>query len=140
MWQEFKEFALKGNMLDLAIGIIIGGAFTNLVKSLVDNVIMPPLGLLLGPTDFSQLYMNLSGTQYPTLAAAEEAGAAVIKYGLFINEVIAFLIMAFVVFLIVRQINKLRREPEAPNTKECPYCKSAIALEATRCPNCTSAL
>lgn len=137
MWKEFREFALKGSMIDLAVGIIIGTAFSALIKSLVDDVLMPPLGLLLGPTDFSNLFINLTSTPYATLAEAEAAGAAVVKYGLFINNVIQFLIMALVVFLIVRQINRLRRAPD-PTTKACPYCASDIPLAASRCPNCTS--
>ena len=141
MLREFKEFALKGSVLDLAIGIIIGAAFTALVNSFVENILMPPLGLLMGPTDFSNLFVNLTSTPYGSLAEAEAAGAAVLKYGLFINNLIQFLIMAFVVFMLVRQVNKLRHQPEeASNTKECPYCTSAISLTATRCPNCTSQL
>jgi large conductance mechanosensitive channel len=144
MLKEFREFAFKGNVIDLAIGIIIGAAFGKIVASLVNDVLMPPLGLLLGGVDFSNLYWNLSGGTYASLAAAQEAGAATINYGLFINTVIEFLLIALAVFIIVRQINKMRREapaPEpAPNTKECPYCYSSIALKASRCPQCTSEL
>ncbi|MBN1966116.1 MAG: large conductance mechanosensitive channel protein MscL, partial [Anaerolineae bacterium] len=141
---EFKEFAMRGSVLDLAIGIIIGAAFNEIVKSLVNDVIMPPIGLLLGNVDFSSLYINLSKDSYDSLAAAQAASAPTINYGAFINTVINFLIVAFVVFLLVKQINRLQRKPEAapvePTTKECPYCKSIIPIGATRCPNCTSQL
>ncbi|MCD7921329.1 MAG: large conductance mechanosensitive channel protein MscL [Clostridiales bacterium] len=143
---EFKEFALKGSMMDLAIGIIIGSAFTAIVSSLVDDIINPFLGLFTGHIDFSNLFVSLDGEQYATLEAAESAGAAVIKYGSFISNVINFIIMALVVFLIVKVINtmrtKMEKKPEeaAPTTKNCPYCQSEISIQATRCPNCTSQL
>jgi large conductance mechanosensitive channel len=147
MFKEFKEFAMRGNVLDLAVGIIIGGAFGTIVKSLVDDVIMPPIGLALGNVDFSDLYFMLKeGTKaappYATLAAAQAAGAVTINYGLFFNAVITFLIVAFAVFLLVRTANRLRPQeaPSAPATKECPYCRMAIPLAATRCPECTSEL
>jgi len=143
MFEEFKEFAMRGNVLDLAIGVIIGAAFGKIVSSLVNDIIMPPIGLLLGGIDFSNLFINLSGTPYPSLAAAQEAGAPTINYGLFINNVIDFLIVAFVIFLVVRWFNSLTRKPEAPaapTTRECPYCFTQIAIKATRCPNCTSKL
>ena len=142
MLKEFKEFAMKGNVLDLAIGIILGTAFGAIVKSLVEDIIMPPIGLLLGNIDFTNLFLDLSGKAFPTLKAAKDAGAATINYGLFINTVINFIIVAFVIFLLVRQINRMKKEPApaAPNTKECQYCLSAIPLKATRCPNCTSQL
>jgi large conductance mechanosensitive channel len=142
MLKEFKEFAVKGNMLDLAIGIILGTAFGAIVKSLVEDIIMPPIGLLLGHIDFTNLFLDLSGKAFPTLKVAKDAGAATINYGLFINTVINFVIVAFVIFLLVRQINRMKKEPApaAPNTKECQYCLSAIPLKATRCPNCTSQL
>lgn len=144
MLKEFKEFALRGNVVDLAIGIIIGGAFGRIVSSLVDDLLMPPIGLLLGNVDFSNLFINLSGGRYESLAGAQEAGAATINYGLFISTVIDFVIVAFAVFLLVRQINRLqRREEDAPSepaTKECPYCLSTIPIKATRCPHCTSDL
>jgi large conductance mechanosensitive channel len=144
MIKEFQEFINRGSVLDLAVGIIIGTAFKDIINSLVNDIIMPPIGLILGQVDFSSLYINLSGTEYETLAAAQEAGAATINYGLFINTIINFLIIAFVVFLIVRQVNRMQREEEAPpaepTTKECPYCRTEIAIEATRCPNCTSQL
>ncbi len=144
MLKEFKEFALKGNVLDMAIGIIIGAAFGKIVTSLVNDVIMPPIGLLLGNVDFSNLFINLSGEEYATLAAAQEAGAATINYGAFINTVLDFLIVAFVIFLVVKQFNRLRKKEEAPppepTTKECGFCASTIPIKATRCPNCTSEL
>ena len=144
MLKEFKEFAMKGNVLDMAVGIIIGAAFGKIITSFVGDVLMPPLGLLLGKMDFSSLFVNLSGTDYPTLAAAKEAGAATLNYGTFINTIIDFIIVAFAIFLLIRQVNKLKRQPEvapaAPTTKDCPYCFSAVALKATRCPNCTSSL
>lgn len=140
MLKEFKEFAMRGNVLDMAVGIIIGAAFGRIVTSLVNDVIMPPIGLLLGRVDFSSLFLNISGTSYPTLAAAKAAGAATINYGTFLNTVIDFVIVAFVIFLIVRQVNRWQKPAPAaaPTTKECPYCHMSIPLQATRCPNCTS--
>ena len=142
--QEFKEFALKGNMMDLAIGMIIGSAFTGIVNSLVNDIINPILGIFTGKIDFSNLFLTLDGSHYETLDAAEKAGAAVFKYGSFISNVINFIIMALVVFCIVKFLNKLRKPaPEAPaepTTKKCPYCMSEISITATRCPNCTSSL
>jgi large conductance mechanosensitive channel len=142
MLKEFKEFAMKGNVLDMAIGIIIGAAFGKIITSLVGDVIMPPIGLILGRVDFSSLFLNLSGTHYDSLAAAKAAGAATINYGLFLNNVVDFLIVAFVIFLVVRQVNRWKKPvpAAAPATKECPYCFSAIPMKATRCPNCTSEL
>ncbi len=144
MLKEFKQFAIKGNMIDLAVGMIIGSAFNKLVSSLVNDMIMPLLGLLTGKIDFAKLFIALDGKKYETLAEAEELGVACFKYGAFIAGVIDFVIMAFVVFLFVKWVNKLRnmnKEPEpvkAPTTKVCPFCKSEIAIEATRCPHCTS--
>jgi large conductance mechanosensitive channel len=140
MLKEFKEFAMRGNVLDMAVGIIIGAAFGRIVTSLVNDVIMPPIGLVLGRVDFSSLFVNISGTSYPTLAAAKAAGAATINYGSFLNTVIDFLIVAFVIFLFVRQVNRWQKPAPAaaPTTKECPYCHTSIPLQATRCPNCTS--
>ena len=142
MLKEFKEFAMKGNVLDMAIGIIIGAAFGKIITSLVGDVIMPPIGLILGRVDFSSLFVSLSGTHYDSLAAAKAAGAATINYGLFLNNVVDFLIVAFVIFLVVRQVNRWKKPvpAAAPATKECPYCFSAIPMKATRCPNCTSEL
>ena len=142
MLKEFKEFAMKGNVLDMAVGIIIGAAFGKIVTSFVSDVLMPPLGLLLGKMDFASLFLNLSGQHYPTIAAAKAAGAATLNYGLFINTIIDFLIVAFAVFLLVRQVNRFKRQqPEsAPVTKDCPYCASAIPAPASRCPHCTSQL
>jgi large conductance mechanosensitive channel len=141
---EFKEFAMRGNMIDLAVGIIIGAAFGDVVKSLVNDVIMPPIGRLLGRVDFSSLYINLTSTHYDSLAAAKDAGAATLNYGAFITTVINFLIIALAVFLMIKQINRFLRQPApppaAPTTKECPYCFSTIPIKATRCPDCTSNL
>lgn len=141
--KEFKDFALKGNMLDMAVGVIIGGAFNSLVKSLVENVIMPALSILTGKIDFSNMFIALNGQTYATLAAAKEE-TSVIAYGQFITEVINFVIMAFVVFLVIRELNKLHKKNEAPapapHEKTCPFCKSKIDLDATRCPHCTSEL
>ena len=140
MLKDFKEFAVKGNVIDMAVGIIIGAAFGKIVSSAVEDVMMPPLGLLMGKVDFSNLYLNLSGQEYASLEAAKAAGAATIRYGVFLNNVINFLIVAFVVFLLVKQVNRLRRKPAAvdPSTKECPFCCSAIPLKAQRCPQCAS--
>ena len=142
MFKEFKEFAVKGNVMDMAVGIIIGAAFGRIVGSLVNDVVMPPIGLLLGKVDFSSLFINLSGAAYDSLAAAKAAGAPTLNYGLFFNTVLEFLIVAFAVFLVVKQINRLRREPAPaePTTKACPHCLTAIPLKATRCPACTSQL
>jgi large conductance mechanosensitive channel len=144
MLKEFKEFAMRGNVVDMAVGIIIGAAFGKIVSSLVNDVIMPPIGLILGKLDFSNLFINLSGQPYASLAEAKAAGAATINYGMFLNNVIDFIIVAFAIFLLVRQINRLRREPQpapvTPATKECPFCFSAIPIKAVRCPQCTSQL
>ena len=140
MLKEFKEFAMRGNVVDLAIGVIIGGAFGKIVSSLVNDVIMPPIGLVLGNVDFSNLFFNLSGGSYATLADAQTAGAVTINYGMFLNTVIDFLIVAFVIFLLIRQVNKLQKPAleSEPTTRDCPFCLSAIPLKATRCPQCTS--
>jgi large conductance mechanosensitive channel len=146
MLKEFKEFIMRGNVIDMAVGIIIGVAFGAIVSSLVKDIIMPPIGLLLGNVDFANLFAvikdgGITPGPYDTLAQAQAGGAVTINYGQFINYVITFLIVAFVVFMIIRQINRMRRAPAAaPTTKECPYCLSAIAIKATRCPNCTSDL
>lgn len=142
MLKEFKEFAMKGNVLDMAVGIIIGAAFGGIINSLVHDVIMPPIGLLLGHVDFSSLFVNISGTSYPTLAAAKAAGAATINYGLFINTIINFLIIAFAIFLLVRQVNRWTEKPAPPEvtTKDCPYCLSKIPVKAKKCAYCTTAL
>jgi large conductance mechanosensitive channel len=142
MFKDFKAFIMRGNVLDLAVAVIIGAAFGVIVSSLVKDVVMPPIGLLLGNVDFGSLYINLSHTPYPTLKAAQEAGAPTINYGVFLNALINFLIVAFVIFVIVRMASKLQRKkeeaPAAPTTKECPQCCSTIAIKAKRCPNCTS--
>jgi large conductance mechanosensitive channel len=142
MLKEFKEFAMRGNVLDMAIGIIVGAAFGRIVTSLVSDVVMPPIGLLLGRVDFSNLFVNLSGPAAASLAEARKAGASVIAYGAFLNTVIDFLIVAFVIFLFVKQVNRLQRPAPAaaPSTRECPYCLSAIPIKATRCAHCTSQL
>jgi large conductance mechanosensitive channel len=144
MFKEFKEFAMRGNVVDLAIGIIIGGAFGKIVSSFVSDILMPPIGVLLGKVDFSNLFIGLSGKTYTTLQEAKAAGAATINYGLFFNTVLDFLIVAFAVFLLVKQINRLKREeqpaPAAPTTKDCPFCLSSVPLKAIRCPHCTSEL
>jgi large conductance mechanosensitive channel len=148
MWKEFKEFAMRGNVMDMAVGIIIGAAFGAIVKSLVDDVIMPPIGQVLGNVDFSSLFVVLkSGSQpgpYATLAVAHKAGAVTLNYGKFINTIISFLIVAFSVFMLVKGMNRLYRRkteaPAAPETKECPFCLTAVNLKATRCPACTSEL
>ncbi|HEU5210708.1 MAG TPA: large-conductance mechanosensitive channel protein MscL [Longimicrobiales bacterium] len=146
--QEFKEFAVKGNVVDMAVGIIIGAAFGTIVKSLVDDVLMPPIGLLLGGVDFTDLYLTLkAGTPagpYETLAAAQEAGAVTVNYGVFVNNVISFLVVALAVFMLVRAINRLRRQeqvaPASPTEKPCQFCATTIPIQATRCPHCTSQL
>ena len=151
MLKEFRDFAMKGNVMDMAVGIIIGGAFGKIVSSLVNDVIMPPIGMLLGKVDFSNLFINLSGEHYASLADAKTAGAATVNYGLFLNTVIDFIIVAFAIFLMVKWINKMRaatealeKKPEAapvaPTTKECPYCLSTIPIKAIRCAHCTAKL
>ena len=142
MLKEFKEFIARGNVVDMAVGIIVGAAFGNTVTSLVNDVVMPPIGLVLGGADFSNLFVALDWQKYPSLAAAKAAGAATINYGIFVNTVINFLIIAFAIFLLVRGVNRLKRPAPAaaPTTKECPYCLSAIPLRATRCGHCTSEL
>lgn len=145
---EFKKFIMRGNVIDLAVGVIVGGAFQAIVKSLVDDLVMPVIGLITKGLDFSKLFVALDGNEYATLEAAQEAGAAVLTYGNFISAVINFLIMAFVVFCLIKAINtvadkakkKEEEAPATPTTKECPFCKSEIAIEATRCPHCTSQL
>jgi large conductance mechanosensitive channel len=143
MLKEFKEFAMRGNVLDMAVGIIMGAAFGKIVTSFVGDVLMPPMGLILGRVDFSNLFINLSGKSYASLAEAKAAGAATLNVGLFINTVIDFVLVAFAIFLLVKQVNRLRRQPEVPavpTTRECLYCLSSIPIKATRCPHCTSEL
>ena len=142
MFKEFKAFAMRGNVLDMAVGIIIGAAFGRIITSFVSDIIMPPLGVVIGKVDFSSLFLNISGTSYPTLAAAKAAGAATINYGVFLNTVLDFVIVALVIFILIRQVNRWNKPAPAaaPTTKDCPYCASAIPLKATRCPNCTSEL
>ncbi len=147
MFKEFREFVMRGNVVDMAVGIVIGAAFGAIVKSLVSDLLMPPIGLLLGKTDFSNLFMLLKEGQtagpYASLADAQKAGAVTVNYGLFVNSVISFLIVAFAVFMLIRAINRMRRPeeaPAAPEVKDCPFCLSPIPQKAVRCPNCTSSL
>jgi large conductance mechanosensitive channel len=147
MLKEFKEFVSKGSVIDMAVGIIIGGAFGTIVKSLVDDIIMPPIGLMLGKIDFTNLFLLLQGgpkaaAPYASLAEAKAAGAITVNYGIFINSVISFLIVAFAVFLLIRSVNRLKRQQQAaaPDTRDCPYCLSKIPLKAVRCAHCTSEL
>ena len=142
MLKEFKEFALRGNVIDLAVGLILGAAFNKIVASLVDDVIMPPLGMLFGGLNFENLFFTLGPGEYQTLAAAKEAGAATVNYGLFLAAILHFLIVALALFLVIRQVNRMRAEPQppTPSTKSCPFCVTSVPLAATRCPACTSAL
>ncbi len=148
MLQEFREFALRGNVVDMAIGIVIGGAFGTIASSLVNNILMPPMGLLLGEVDFADLFLVLkpgpeAAPPYPTVAAAQGAGAVTLNYGLFVNSLVSFLIVAVAMFFVIRAMNRLRREePEEPEPapRKCPYCRGEIAEDATRCPHCTSEL
>lgn len=142
MFKEFKEFAMRGNVLDMAVGIIIGAAFGRIITSLVNDVLMPPIGLILGKVDFSSLFLNLSGTAYPSLAEAKKAGASVVAYGVFLNTILDFIIVALVIFLLIRQVNRLKKQPAPadPTTKECPHCLSVIPIKASRCAHCTSQL
>lgn len=144
MWNDFKSFIMRGNVIDMAIGIIIGASFNGIVTSLVNDILMPPLGLLMKGVDFGNLFLTLKplGEAYPTLQAAKDAGAVTLNLGLFANTVINFVIVAGAVFVLIRGINKLQRPPKptSPTTKECPYCFTTININATRCPNCTSDL
>ncbi len=142
MWKEFREFVMRGNVMDMAVGIIVGATFGKIVTSLVNDVVMPPIGLILGHVDFSGLFIDLSGKHYDSLAAAKAVGAPTVNYGIFLNAVIDFLIVAFVIFMLVKQVNRLKKAPAPapPNTKDCPYCKTSIPIGAVRCPNCVSDL
>ena len=144
MLKEFKEFAMRGNVVDMAVGIIIGAAFGKIVTSLVNDVIMPPIGKLLGGVDFSNLFVDLSGGNYASLTAAQEAGAATLNYGVFLNTILDFAIVAFALFIVIKQMNRLKREEPAPapapTTRDCPHCLSKVPLKATKCAHCTSAL
>ena len=142
MLKEFKDFIMRGNVMDLAVAVVIGAAFGSVVASFVNDVLMPPIGLLLGGVDFTNLFLSLSGEAYPSLAAAQDAGAPTLNYGLFINAIINFLIIAFAIFMVVRVANRMKKPeaPAAPTTKECPYCLSTIPLKATKCMNCTTDL
>jgi large conductance mechanosensitive channel len=142
MYSEFKTFIMRGNVVDLAIGVIIGAAFGKIITSFVEDVLMPPIGLLLGRVDFANLFINLSGKDYPSVAAAKQAGAATLNYGIFFNNIINFLIIAFVIFLLIKQINRMQEPAPAaePTAKDCPYCLSSVPLKATKCAFCTSEL
>jgi len=144
MLQEFKEFAVRGNVVDMAVGILVGAAFGNIVNSLINDVIMPPISLITGRINFSNLYINLSGKTYSSLAEAKAAGAVTINYGMFISSLLSFLVVAIFVFILVKQINNLKRKEDvesvAPTQKSCPFCFSSISIKATRCPRCTSQL
>ncbi len=141
MWKEFREFASRGNVVDLAVGVIIGAAFGKIVTSLVNDIVMPPIGMLLGRVDFKSLFIALNGQAYASIADAQKAGAPTINYGVFLNTVLEFLIVAFVVFMLVREINRLRKPaPAGPEQRDCPFCLTKVALAATRCPACTSEL
>ena len=142
MLKEFREFVMRGNVVDLAIAVIIGAAFGKIITSFVEDVLMPPIGLALAKVDFSNLFINLSGKDYPSVAAAKAAGAATLNYGIFLNHIINFLIIAFAIFLLIKQVNRLKKPVEvaAPATKACPYCLSTVQLKAIRCPACTSEL
>lgn len=140
MLKEFKEFVMRGNVVDLAIGVVIGVAFGKIVTSFVEDVLMPPIGLALGNVDFSNLFINLSGKDYPSVAAAKAAGAATLNYGIFLNTVLNFLIIAFAIFILIKQINRMQKPAAAPATKDCPHCLQAIPIKATRCAHCTSEL
>ena len=141
MVEEFKKFIMRGNVMDMAVGIIIGAAFGKIVTSFVNDILMPPLGLILGKVDFSNLFINLSSTQVTTLAEAKEAGIPIIAYGAFLNTLVDFLIVAFAIFMVIKQVNRLMpAKEEAPAPRLCPYCKQEIADDATRCPHCTSEL
>jgi len=140
MLKEFREFVMRGNVVDLAIAVIIGAAFGKIITSFVEDVLMPPIGLALGKVDFSNLFINLSGKDYPSVAVAKAAGTATLNYGIFLNHIINFLIIAFAIFLLIKQINRMQEPAPAPTTKDCPYCFSSIPLKATRCPHCTSDL
>lgn len=141
MFKDFKEFAMKGNIMDMAVGVIIGGAFGKIVASLVDDIIMPLVGLLLGGTDFTNLFITLDGSSYSSWEAAKNAGAATLNYGIFLSAIIDFLIISGSIFIVIRQMSKFKKEEvEEETTKECPYCISEIDIEASRCPNCTSEL
>jgi len=142
MYKEFKEFIMRGNVVDLAVAVVIGAAFGKIVTSFVEDILMPPIGLALGNADFSNLFINLSGKDYPSVVAAKAAGAATLNYGIFFNNILNFVIIAFAIFLLIKQINRMQKPAPsaAPATRDCPYCLSAVPLKATRCAHCTSEL
>jgi large conductance mechanosensitive channel len=139
MYKEFKEFIMRGNVVDLAVGVVMGVAFGKIVTSFVEDILMPPIGLALGGVDFSNLFINLSGQNYPSIAAAKAAGAATLNYGIFFNNVLNFVIIAFAIFMLIKQINRMQK-PAAATTKNCPFCLSTVPLKATKCAHCTSEL
>ena len=142
MYKEFKEFIMRGNVVDLAVAVVIGAAFGKIVTSFVEDILMPPIGLALGNADFSNLFINLSGKDYPSVVAAKAAGAATLNYGIFFNNILNFVIIAFAIFLLIKQINRMQKPAPsaAPATRDCPYCLSAVPLKATKCAHCTSEL
>jgi large conductance mechanosensitive channel len=142
MLKEFKEFVMRGNVLDLAVAVVIGVAFGKIVSSFVEDILMPPIGLALGNVDFSNLFINISGKDYPSVATAKAAGAATVNYGIFFNTILNFLIIAFAIFIVIRLVSRMQKPAPAaaPTTKDCPYCLSAVPIKATRCPHCTSEL
>jgi large conductance mechanosensitive channel len=142
MWKDFKEFIMRGNVIDLAVAVIIGAAFGAIVTSFVNDIVMPLIGQALGKVNFTDFFISLNGVKYATLADAKAAGAATVNYGVFINTIINFLIIAFVIFIVIRRINRLKKAPAPtePTTKDCPFCHTQIPIPATRCPNCTSEL
>ena len=144
MLKEFKEFIMRGNVVDLAIAVVIGGAFGKIITSFVEDVLMPPIGLALGKVDFSNLFINLSGKDFPSVAAAKAAGAATLNYGIFFNHIVNFVIIAFAIFILIKQINRLQKPAPgpatAPTTKDCPHCLSTVPIKATKCAHCTSEL
>jgi large conductance mechanosensitive channel len=143
MFNEFRQFIMRGNVVDLAIAVVIGAAFGKIVTSFVEDILMPPIGLALGNVDFSNLFINLSGKDFPSVAAAKAAGAATLNYGIFLNNILNFVIIAFAIFILVKQVNRIQKPepaPAPPATKDCPYCLSAVPLKATKCAHCTSAL
>lgn len=140
MINEFKQFIMRGNVVDLAVGVVIGAAFGKIVTSFVEDILMPPIGMALGNVDFSSLFISLSGKDFPSVAAAKAAGAATLNYGIFLNNILNFVIIAFAIFILIKQINRMQQPAPAPSTKDCPFCLSAVPLGASKCAHCTSEL
>jgi large conductance mechanosensitive channel len=141
MINEFKQFIMRGNVVDLAVGVVIGAAFGKIVTSFVEDILMPPIGMALGNVDFSSLFISLSGKDFPSVAAAKAAGAATLNYGIFLNNILNFVIIAFAIFILIKQINRMQQPaPASPSTKDCPFCLSAVPLGASKCAHCTSEL